>query len=179
MVRLALMGSAPTDRRGSRGALRQMRRAALTKPDPKSAERRFGASPALVDAAVAVGRVLMAAIFIIEGYGKIVGYADVAAYMRSFGVPPVLLPLVIVTELGGGLLILTGLLTRAAAIALAGFALLTALIFHTGAADPGAAVQFQKNLAIAGGFLVLAAYGPGAWSLDAWLVRRAGSAATK
>jgi putative oxidoreductase len=147
--------------------------------DAGDLERGFRASGMLVDTAVALGRALMAYIFLVEGYGKIVGYSDVAAYMQSFGVAPFLLPLVIVTEIGGGLLVLTGLLTRYAAIALAGFAILTALFFHNKVGDPDQTVQFQKNLAIAGGFLVLAACGPGAWSLDGWRARRARQASTK
>jgi putative oxidoreductase len=135
-------------------------------------ERDFDVRQKLSDAAVVVGRALMAAIFLIEGEGKIANYSDVAAYMQSHSVAPLLLPLVIVTELGGGLMVLSGLFTRPAAIALAGFAVLTALVFHRDGADPDQVVQFQKNLAIAGGFLVLAAFGPGAWSLDRWFARR-------
>jgi putative oxidoreductase len=86
-------------------------------------------------------------------------------------VPAFLLPLVIVTELGGGLMVLGGLMTRRAAFALAGFAILTALIFHNDGADVEQTINFEKNLAIAGGFLVLAARGPGSWSLDRWLAR--------
>jgi putative oxidoreductase len=64
------------------------------------------------------------------------------------------------------MLIALGGVTRAASIALAGFAVLTAWFFHRGG-DPDSMIEFQKNLAIAGGFLVLAASGAGAWSLDA------------
>jgi len=117
-----------------------------------------------------VARAMLSYIFIVEGVGKIAGYAGVAGYMQAHGVDGRLLPLVILTELGGGLLVLFGLKTRWAAIALAGFCLLTALFFHT-AADQ--AIQLQKNLAMAGGFLALALLGPGAWSLDAWRGRRA------
>jgi putative oxidoreductase len=122
----------------------------------------------VIDAVVFVGRALMAYIFIVEGYGKIVNYSGVAGYMTDHGVPAFLLPLVIVTELGGGLMILGGLMTRWAAIALAGFAILTAVIFHGDGADADQIIEFQKDLAIAGGFLILAALGPGAWSIDGW-----------
>ncbi len=112
-----------------------------------------------------IARAMLAYIFIVEGIGKISGYAGVAEYMQAHGVDGRLLPLVILTELGGGLLILFGLKTRWAALWLCGFCLLTALFFHTGADQ---AIQLQKNVAMAGGFLTLALLGAGAWSLDAW-----------
>lgn len=112
----------------------------------------------------ALARAMLAYVFIVEGYGKITDYAGVGAYMAQYGVAPALLPLVILTELGGGLLILVGLNTRWAALALCGFCLLTALLFHMGADE---AIEFKKNIAIAGGFLALASIGPGPWSIDA------------
>ena len=60
---------------------------------------------------------------------------------------------------------LVGLKTRWASIALMGFCLLAALFFHM---NPDQANDFDKNIAIAGGFLTLAAFGPGPWSIDAW-----------
>ena len=112
-----------------------------------------------------VARAMLAYLFVVEGYEKILDYADVGAYMAQHGVPAVLLPLVILTELGGGLLVLVGLKTRWAAVALGGFCLLTALFFHLGADQ---AIEFKKNIAIAGGFLALASTGPGPWSIDAF-----------
>jgi putative oxidoreductase len=113
------------------------------------------------------GRILLATIFLASGASKIAGYAGTAAYMQSQGVPGALLPLVILTEAGGGLLIVLGLWTRLAALGLAGFSVLTALIFHAQFGDQIQMIMFMKNLAIAGGFLVLAAKGAGALSLDA------------
>jgi putative oxidoreductase len=114
----------------------------------------------------AAGRVLLSLIFIFGGYEKIVGYAATQGYMENAGVPGMLLPLVILTELGGGLALLAGWQTRWVALALAGFCVLSGLIFHTDFSQQMQVIQFMKNLAIAGGFLVLAAAGPGAWSLD-------------
>jgi putative oxidoreductase len=112
-------------------------------------------------------RILMSQIFIISGWSKLTGYAGTQQYMASMGVPGALLPLVILTELGGGLLLLAGYRTRWVALALAGFALLTALIFHFKPGDQMQMINFMKNLAMAGGLLLFARAGAGAPSVDA------------
>jgi putative oxidoreductase len=94
-------------------------------------------------------------------------------YMAQFGVSPSLLPLVIIVELGGGLCVAFGLLVRPSALALAGFCVLAALLFHRDGSY-NETLQLQKDIAIAGGFLILAAHGAGGWSLDAWIKRRGG-----
>ena len=114
---------------------------------------------------ILIGRVLLSAIFIQAGWSKMFSYAQTAGFMEKAGVPGELLPLVILTELGGGLLVLLGLFTRWAALALAGFCLLAGWIFHN-PGDPGQMISFLKNLTIAGGFLVLAGSGPGAYAVD-------------
>ncbi|MFP5306051.1 MAG: DoxX family protein [Gammaproteobacteria bacterium] len=116
------------------------------------------------------GRVLIALIFVTAGWSKIGGYAGTQAYMESAGVPGALLPLVILLELGGGLAIILGLFTRLAALGLAVFSVVSAVLFH-GAADPMQQILFAKNLAIAGGFLFLVAHGAGPISLDAKLFK--------
>ncbi len=113
-----------------------------------------------------IGRILLAAIFIRGGYGKIMGYDGTAAYMAKAGVPGSLLPLVIAVELLGGLLILVGFQTRLVAIGLAVFTLLAGALFHNNFADSNQMIHFMKNLAIAGGFFALASAGAGAWSVD-------------
>lgn len=119
-----------------------------------------------------IGRLGLALIFILSGVGKITAYHATAKVLVAHGLPPGLLPLVILVELGGGLAILCGLLTRWAAAALVVYTILTAVIFHNNFGDHGEWVNFMKNLAIAGGFLILAAHGPGQLSLDAWRRRR-------
>jgi putative oxidoreductase len=122
---------------------------------------------ALHNPVLLVGRLMLAFIFVIDGAQKVVHYEGIVGYMESYGVPGSLLPLVILTELGGGLLVALGLLTRLAALALAGFSLLTAVFFHSDFSNPDQVIQIYKNIAIAGGFVALAAAGPGALSLDA------------
>jgi putative oxidoreductase len=138
---------------------------------------RFLAASEAIGAAAApialTGRAFMAALFVNEGVGKIVDLAGTAAYMESFGVSPKLEPLATFIEIVGGLAILFGLTTRLAATILCLYTLLLAVLFHANFADIDQYIHFQKNIAIAGGFLAFAAFGPGAWSLDAWLARSA------
>jgi len=123
-------------------------------------------NPTLQNALCLAGRILMSIIFIVAGFGKIGGYEGTQGYMESMGVPGMLLPLVILLELGGGLMLLVGYKTRIVAFLLAGFSLLSALIFHLDFGDAMQRIQFMKNLALAGGFLYITAWGAGAWSLD-------------
>lgn len=116
-------------------------------------------------AAGLIGRVMLAAIFVLSGWEKIWGYEGTAQYMQSQGVPGILLPLVIFVELVGGLLVAIGWQTRLAALGLAGFTLAAAVLFHF-PADQAQAIHFMKNLAISGGMLVLVMAGPGAWSAE-------------
>lgn len=114
-----------------------------------------------------LGRAGLVAIFLLAGVSKIQAYDGSAAYMASAGIPGELLPLVILFEIGSALAILLGYQTRLCALAVAGFTLLTALMFHNNLADQMQFLMFWKNIAIAGGFLVLAANGAGHYSLDA------------
>lgn len=113
------------------------------------------------------GRVLMAVIFLLAGLQKISGYAGTQAYMESAGVPGALLPLVIALEVGGALALIVGFQLRLAALALGVFSVASGLLFHADFADQTQFILFMKNLAMAGGFLVIASHTPGAWSLDA------------
>ena len=116
--------------------------------------------------AAPVGRILISLIFISSGIGKITGYAGTQAYMESVGVPGMLLPLVIAVELLGGLAIILGWHTRLAAFLLAGFCLLSGFIFHGNFGDQAQYIQFMKNLALTGAFLMIVSHGAGPWSID-------------
>ncbi|OGT60378.1 MAG: DoxX family protein [Gammaproteobacteria bacterium RIFCSPHIGHO2_12_FULL_63_22] len=119
------------------------------------------------------GRFGLSLIFILSGFAKLgAGYAGTQGYMEAMGVPGALLPLVILAEIGGGLAILFGLLTRTAAVSLAAFSLVSAFLFHFDLADQGQFINFMKNIAIAGGMLMLVASGAGKFSVDNWLVSR-------
>ena len=113
-------------------------------------------------------RLLMAQIFIISGFGKITAYGATQGYFSSLGLPmpSVLLPLVILIELGGGLALLFGFKARWAAAVLAAFTLLAALIAHTNFADQMQMINFMKNLAMTGGLLMFVRYGAGQPSID-------------
>jgi putative oxidoreductase len=112
------------------------------------------------------GRILLSVLFLMSGAGKIGAYAGTAAYMSSLDVPGALLPIVIATEIVGATAIVVGWQTRIAAFLLAGYSLLTALVFHNNFADQMQMIMFLKNVSIAGGFLLLVAHGAGALSLD-------------
>jgi putative oxidoreductase len=112
-------------------------------------------------------RVLMSQIFILSGWSKLTGYAGSQQYLESLGLPGALLPPVILTELGGGLLLLVGFKTRWVALALAGFSLLTAVMVHFKPGDQMQMINFMKNLAMAGGLLLFVRVGAGAPSVDA------------
>ena len=111
-------------------------------------------------------RIFLGQIFLVAGIGKVAAYAGTQSYMAAMGVPGALLPLVILLEIGGGLAIMAGWQTRLIAIALAAFTIATAAIFHNNFADQIQQIMFMKNIAITGGFLLLAAHGAGAYSLD-------------
>ena len=122
------------------------------------------AQPAVQAFSQLAARALLAYIFIVAGWGKVVAYEATVGYMQAMGVPGELLPLTILLELGGGLAILLDLQTRVVAALLAGFSIVTAFLFHGSADDT---VNLMKNFAMAGGFLLLVVHGAGRLSLDA------------
>ena len=135
-----------------------------------AARESSGATP--VNLTGLAGRILLAVPFLLSGLGKLGAYGATAAYMSSAGVPGALLPLVIITEVGGALAIIVGWKTRTVALVLASFCLLTAITFHRNFADQNQMINFLKNVSIAGGFLLLVANGPGPLSIDGRLRNR-------
>ncbi|WDD97233.1 DoxX family protein [Thalassomonas actiniarum] len=120
----------------------------------------------LIDFSAPAGRFLIALIFLMSGVNKVFSYAGTQGYMEAMGVPGFLLPLVIITEVFGALAIILGWQTRIAALALAGFSLVSAALFHADFSDQIQMIMFMKNVAIAGGFLILIATGLGSYALD-------------
>ena len=130
-------------------------------------------SPALTNAAALFGRVALAIVFLPAGLMKIADYAGTAGYMASAGMPMIgiLLPLAILVEVGGGLMLLAGFGTRLAALALAGFTVIATPIFHAwwglqGMEQVIQQTMFFKNIGLVGGLAVLFAFGAGEWALD-------------
>ncbi|GGC63028.1 DoxX family protein [Undibacterium terreum] len=113
-------------------------------------------------------RLLMAQIFIIAGFGKLMGFSGTVGYFGSLGLPmpQIVAPLVILVELGGGLALLFGFKTRWVAAVLALFSIATAVIVHMNFADQAQMINFMKNLAMAGGLLLFVRHGAGSPSID-------------
>lgn len=129
----------------------------------------------------AFGRLLIAALFILSGLGKLADPAGMQGYIASVGLP---LPAVgyfiaISIEVGVGLMFLVGFKTRIAAGILAAFTIATALAFHNGLGDQNTFVHFFKNISIAGGLLQVVAFGGGSFSLDARRLKSPGPAAQR
>jgi putative oxidoreductase len=127
------------------------------------ATNRTSASRAVQQVSELAGRLFLSALFVASG---LTAYSGTAAYMSALGVPGVLLPLAIVTEIAGAAAIIVGWNTRVVAFLLAGYSLLTAILFHSNFSDQIEMVMFLKNVSIAGGLLLLVANGAGALSLD-------------
>lgn len=111
-------------------------------------------------------RIMISALFLMAGISKITGYQGTQGYMEAMGVGPQLLPIVIVTEVLGAILIIIGFKTKITALLLAGFSVIAAVIFHANFADQMQSILFMKNIAIAGGLLFLVNQGAGRFSVD-------------
>ena len=116
-----------------------------------------------------IGRILLSALFLIEGIGKIFMQENVVMYMEDYGVPDMLFIPAVVVEILFPLLLIVGYKTRLAALVMALFTLTVAIIFHTDFSDGMQLISFLKNLAIAGGFMIIIAYGSNKFSIDHFL----------
>ena len=119
-----------------------------------------------------IGRILLSLIFILSGIGKLADMAGTGAFMASVGLPSSLALPAGLFELIAGLFILFGFFTRITAFLLAGFCLVTALLFHNDFADPMQQAAFLKNIGLAAAFLILLAYNGISHSLDSIRARR-------
>lgn len=118
-------------------------------------------------------RAAMSAIFILSGLGKVSAFGATQGYMEAFGAPGVLLAPTIAFEIGAGVAVLIGFGTRYAAFLLAGFSLATAIVFHRDVADQTQQIMFLKNVAMAGGLLLLAKTDAPALGFDGLFFKRA------
>ena len=113
-----------------------------------------------------LGRILLSAIFIINGIGKIFNYEGTIQYMENFDVPGYLIIPAITVEILFPILLIIGYYTKFSALVLSLFTLVLAVIFHTDFSNQMQLMSFLKNIAIAGGFLIIFVYGPGKYSID-------------
>ena len=112
------------------------------------------------------GRILISALFFLNGIFKINNYEGTIGWMESFGLPGMLLVPAIILEIVGPILIILGYQTRVAAALLSLFCIVTAIIFHNDFANQMQLISFLKNIGLAGGFLLLTANGAKDFSLD-------------
>ena len=113
-----------------------------------------------------LGRISLSLLFLIEGFAKIQVQENVIMYMEDYGVPGILFGPAIVLEILFPLLLIVGYKTKWAALIMALFTFTVAIIFHTDFSEGMQMVFFLKDIAIAGGFMIIVAYGPGKISLD-------------
>ena len=116
-----------------------------------------------------LGRVLLSTLFLVEGHKKISMQEDVIMYMEDYGVPGILFLPALVVEILFPLLLIIGYKTRFAASIMASFTLIVAIIFHTNFSNEMELIFFLKDIAIAGGFMIILVYGPSKLSLDHFL----------
>jgi putative oxidoreductase len=115
-----------------------------------------------------VGRLLIATIFLVSAFGKLSAPGATQGYIASVGLPAPMLSYLaaLAIELGGGLMLVLGYSTRLAALGLAAFSVISAIVFHHALGDQNQMFHFLKNIAMAGGLLQVVAFGSGAFSLD-------------
>ena len=113
-----------------------------------------------------ISRVLISLLFLFNGYFKIINYDGSIEWMESYGVPGIFLTPAIILEIAAPILIIIGYNTRLAASLLAGFCIATAFVFHTDFSNQIQITSFLKNIALTGGFLIIAINGARKFSVD-------------
>ena len=113
-----------------------------------------------------LGRILISALFLLNGFFKINNYDGTVEWMESFGLPGILIIPAIILEIAGPILIIIGYKIRISAALLSVFCITTAVIFHTDFSNQMQFVSFFKNIGLAGGFLFLVINGAKDFSLD-------------
>ena len=116
-----------------------------------------------------IGRILLSTLFLIEGFGKTSMQENVTMYMEDYGVPGILFVPATILEILFPLFVIVGYKTRWAASIMALFTFAVAIIFHTDFSEGMQMILFLKDIAIAGGFMIIIAHGPGKISLDHYL----------
>lgn len=126
-------------------------------------------SPALADIAAVAGRLLLATLFLLSGFGKATSATATIGYIQSVGLPlpEVAYGIAVLVELVGGIALVVGFQVRLVALVMAGFTMAAALAFHNALGDQNQFIHFFKNVSIVGGLLQVFAFGGGRYSLDA------------
>jgi putative oxidoreductase len=116
-----------------------------------------------------LGRILIGAPFVMSGLGKLAAYGATVGYIAAMGLPlpPLAFVIAVLTELGGGVLLMSGYRARVVSLAMAVFCVVTAIFFHHNFTDQNQMIHFLKNVMMAGGLLQITWFGAGAFSLDA------------
>ncbi|MCC5961344.1 MAG: DoxX family protein [Rhodobacteraceae bacterium] len=122
-----------------------------------------------------VARILLGALFLVSGLGKLGDVSGFGQYMASGGIPAALAWPAVLFEIIAGAALIVGVMTRVAAYALAAFCVVSGLLYHFDPADQMQMTQLLKNLALAGGYLALSVTGAGRLSVDARLDDRGGA----
>ena len=121
-----------------------------------------------------IGRLFLSALFLIEGFGKISMQEEVIIYMEDYSVPGILFLPALIVEILFPLLLIVGYKTKCTASIMALFTFAVAIIFHTNYSESMQLMLFLKDIAIAGGFMIVIAYGPGKISLDHYFKSKQG-----
>ena len=121
------------------------------------------------NAAAFVGRLLLSVIFVLSGFQKLADFSGTVAFMGSEGLPvPIIAAiLAVLVECVGGILLIVAYQTRLTGIVLPLWCIATAIVAHRNFSNQDQMINLLKNVAMAGGFLQLGAFGAGGWSLDA------------